>query len=148
MPTACQGACLYVPISTLTSTLCFSQSAFLYVLSSTLTYRLHFAVQHYFPLQGRGDYTFPWSAQRSLQIPPQFSGILTFFCCLPVPCGALICSCCAESWASLCVWVWVYISLKWTSRADSLQTAVLFTSCYPLAQTDRPTKDDKAQKLQ
>lgn len=29
-----------------------------------------------------------------------------------------------------------------------LQTAVLFTSCYPMALTDRPTKDDKAEKLQ
>lgn len=40
----------------------------------------------------------------------------------------------------------VYISLKWTSSTDSLQTAVLFTSCYPATPADGPAKDDGAEK--
>lgn len=70
-------------------------------------------------------------------------------CCLLLPCAALICSCSAESRASLCSGAMgrgVYISLKWTDRAGRLQTAAVFTSCYPMAQTDRPTKDDKAEE--
>lgn len=40
----------------------------------------------------------------------------------------------------------VYKSLKWAISTDSLQTAVLFTSCYPATPADGPTKDDRVEK--
>lgn len=52
----------------------------------------------------------------------ELANITSNFFCLPLPCGALICSCCGESW----VWVEVHISLNLPPSRQSTDSSLIY----------------------